>query len=142
MNTRSHFKNDLLRLNYFTIIASVLLFFFGYMVGFSGLITVSLLLSALMYFSVLNRENKLNDNKIQNKIGTEREATLTALAYLSYALYLSLGVNSWLTCLKEVNSPTLFSYIFLISLSIPILSYSWLIKHKTINNQDISAKMG
>lgn len=142
MNLQEHGKNDLIMLNYFTAVASIILFFFGYMVGIAGFIIVSLLLSALMYFAVLMWKGQEINQTAEKYTQVEREASLLALAYLGYSIYLSLGINSLLVFIKEGGALSTFSFLFLMSLSIPAVSYYWLISHKRSNNRNITPKMG
>ena len=142
MNKQDQSKSDMLRVNGFTILALLLLLFFGSMVGVLGLVIVSFLLSALMYFAVLMGEVKVMSYFSNNVFQPEKEATIVSLFALGYAFYLSLGVHSWLGFLQKNAELTTFSYFFVVTLSFPVFSYFWLYCQQRISGGNITPKMG
>ena len=142
MTKKRRNTDSLLLLNYFTLVALALLFCFGYMVGVTGLVIVSVALSMIMYFIFCGKGlGKSYENALASTDKIEGQALLIALFYLCYSSYLSLGLYSFISFIKEGSILNLFSYFWLVSLSVPLFPHFLLISYKKNNRSFIAPKI-
>ncbi len=139
MKIRSMRSDDFLMFNYFTLIALILLFLFGYIIGVFGLGIATILLSILVYFGVAWGKGlgRSFANTSANTDQIEGEAMIIALICLGYSSYLALGLNSLIHFVKEDSVLGLYFYLWLASFCTPILSFYLLASYRKYSNNSI-----
>ncbi len=129
--------DDLSTFSYFTILAVILLSSLGYLAGIVGFVVVSILLSVALFFAVVWGKNlgRSFANAPADKEKVEGEAMVIALASLCYAAYLSLGLHELVLYLKQSNSLGLLFYLWVISISAPIVLWVILANYQSYKDR-------
>jgi len=124
--------DDLSIFSYFSVPSIILLFSVGYILGELGFVIVSILLTAGTYFVVVWGKNLgrsfANAPADRNKVA--KEATVIALACLSYSVYLSLGLHELVLYLKQDDSLGLTFFLWAISIIMPVMFWTLLASYR------------
>jgi hypothetical protein len=116
--------DNLVMFSFFTLVALVLLFPFGYWVGVTGFMIISILLSIAVFiaFSWAKGIGRSFTNGGSKTLKKDKEAMIITMVGFGYSAYLSWGLHELTLYLHENIEPKPVFYFWLFSFSAPILT--------------------